>query len=149
MDDITTALEAEGYAAVKLARSKLGQLEVAAEINGNSARLVIDTGASKTVLDSTSAAALGVEPTRQGEDSAMGCGLGETGVAAQPARLASLQLEQVDLGELDVSLVDMSHVNAGLAKAGAARIDGVLGADVLIEREAIIRYASQTLHLRV
>ncbi len=44
--------------------------------------------------------------------------------------------------------MDLSQVNAGLEQAKAQPIDGIIGSNLMIERNGIVEYASDTLHLR-
>src|SRR5438046_3370649 len=55
-----------GYKAVPIHYGALNKMLVAASINGQSAKLIIDTGARQTVLDSEWAASLGVKPSHYG-----------------------------------------------------------------------------------
>ena len=52
-----------------------------------------------------------------------------------------LSFEGVDLSTFKLIALDLSHVIAGLAKAKVEGVVGVLGADVLHQRRAVIDYA--------
>jgi hypothetical protein len=51
-----------------------------------------------------------------------------------------LTLLGIDLSETKVLTLDLSHVNAGLKKAKVEPVVGIIGADVLWRRHAIIDY---------
>jgi hypothetical protein len=115
------------------------------KLSGRDTTVLLDTGASTTVVD--------VETAR-----AMGLGLAplsETGGGAGAARL--------DLWKLDVELelegrvvtpaegifaMDLSHVIAALKARGVNPPAVILGADVLIPRRAIIDFGERALYLR-
>jgi clan AA aspartic protease (TIGR02281 family) len=131
------------YVAIPLTRTKTGQLEVTATVNGERARLLVDTGASGTVVDSTSAVRWGLGMAGDA-DRAVGCGGTMT---ASAVVIEELQLERLTMRSVPVAVIDFSHTNDALQTTGAARIDGVIGADVLVARQAPIDYGTNQLHL--
>ena len=54
-DDIASFLLGRGFVAVPMHVNAVGHFELAAEVNGQVARLVLDTGASHTVFATASA----------------------------------------------------------------------------------------------
>ena len=66
-DDIATFLVGRGFVAVPMHVNAVGHFELAAEVNGQGARLVLDTGASHTVFATASAARLGLATTLSAE----------------------------------------------------------------------------------
>jgi hypothetical protein len=51
-----------------------------------------------------------------------------------------LRLLELDLSDIKLLTLDLSHVNAGLKRAKVEPVAGVLGADVLWRRRAVIDY---------
>ncbi len=137
-------LEQLGYVSVPLRRTPLGHLELDATVNGKPARLLVDTGASGTVIDKTSAERFAIQ-CHDDPVQAVGCGFA---APAEKAILDELRLADLEIDDLDVSVVDLSQINAGLEQAKAQPIDGIIGSNIMIERNGIIEYASDTLHLR-
>lgn len=132
------------YVEVPLNRTKCGQLEIDARVNGRAARLVVDTGASGTVVDRESLRAWGIATAQEDKNVAVGCG------GSNPAStilIEELGLEGLTLANVSVHATDFSHTNAALAAGGADRIDGVLGGDILQSRSAVIDYGKSRLHL--
>lgn len=147
-DTMDRYLNDRGYRPVALSRTAVGHLQTVGSINGQDAWLLIDTGASATIVDRQSAARLELVPTPtphtatgQGE-----CGLSES--AVDSASVDELALGTVRLQEVEAKVLDLSSVNGRLEEAGANRIDGILGADLLEEHGAIIRFAERRLYLR-
>ncbi len=144
LNPLNEFLEQLGYVSVPLRRTPVGHLELDATINGQPARLLVDTGASATVINKTSAERWGLE-CHDDPGQAIGCGFA---APAETARLEELKLADLEIGDVDVAVVDLSQINAGLEQAKAQPIDGIIGSNLMIERNGIVEYGSDTLHLR-
>ncbi|HVF55281.1 MAG TPA: retropepsin-like aspartic protease [Pyrinomonadaceae bacterium] len=142
---ISTYLKSSGYLEIPLKKTLLGQIEVRAKVNGEDALLLVDTGASGTVFDEASAARLKLE-ARDAE--AVAAGLGVTSQSAAFCEVGELVLGALTLKNITTRIVDMSHVNTALRQRGAQSCDGVLGADVLVGRAAVIDYRDFKLYLK-
>lgn len=133
----------KGYVTVSLSLTKCGQLELQAAVNGEPARFLVDTGASGTVIDRSSAARWGIGGGSETR-SAVGCA-GSTQATA--VVIGELRVDEMVLHDMPVSVVDLSHPNEALEAIGAARVDGVIGGDLLSQKEAVIDYATAELRL--
>ncbi len=144
LDDFATFLLERGFVAVPLHTNAVGHFELAAEVNGHAARLVLDTGASHTIFATDSAERLGLLTTPSANRA--------SGVASDHATatttVTDLRLGAAHLRELAARTFDLGHVNRALAAKGAPVVDGVIGGDVLRPAEAVIDYARATLYLR-
>ena len=138
-------LASQGYVEIPLTRTSVGQIEVQAEVNGEEALLLVDTGASGTVFDEASAGRLRLISTGAGETAA---GLGTSNQVTAMCHLESLQIGALRLAPVQIRIIDMSHVNLVLRQRGARACDGVVGADILIGRAAVIDYHNFKLYLR-
>lgn len=145
-ESITKFLEGQGYTGVELRPTSLGHLELDATVNGHPARMLVDTGAGVTVIDRTSAQRWAVSGESCGETAAAGC-VGDIG-GVDNATVGTLGLAGLELTDVDVKIMDLSQINAGLEKSKAQRIDGIIGSDLMVSREAVIEYATHRLHLR-
>jgi len=113
---------------------------VTAELNGNRAPLLLDTGASHTLLTPEGAAALRLQPDRLRSSSGSGVG----GTTRGPnALLASLRLGRHSFRNLTVPV-------AGISLPGQRVLVGVVGADLLraSELEMDLSAGRVTLHDR-
>ena len=134
------------YAAVTLVRAGTGHLTLeAAAINGRAVTLYLDTGAGRTVLDLGCAHRLGLALEESAEG---GGGVGSAEMKAYRTRLASLRLGEIAEENLTAHALDLSHVNRALALRGERAMDGVVGADLLDAREAVIDYRQLRLFLK-
>ena len=143
--DLAAFLLGQGFAAVPLRVNAVGHFELAAEVNGRAVRLLLDTGASHTVLATPSAARLGLRTTPSAERAG---GVGASDHATETVQLDELHLGAVRLRGVMAWTFDLAHVNTALEARGGTPIDGALGGDVLRPAEAVIDYARATLYLR-
>jgi clan AA aspartic protease (TIGR02281 family) len=138
-------LQGHGYSAVPLSVNAVGHFEIEARVNGKTARLLLDTGASHTIIATPSAVHLGLRTTPSNERAG---GVGAADHPTETTVLAELQLGSLTLRGVAAWTFDLSHVNRALEARGGAPIDGALGGDVLRPAAAIIDYAQTTLYLR-
>ena len=144
-DALGETLAALGYVASPLHRNAANHFEVRVRVNGQDAVLALDTGASQTCIDATAARHWRL-PVQRGGGAAGG--LGTATHAVSFAVLDELRVGDLRIPSLPVAVLDLGFVNAALSQAGVSRQDGVLGADVLITRSAVIDYAGARLFLK-
>jgi len=139
-------LEARGFAALRLVKMATGHRALAkSRVNGHAARLWLDTGAGQTVLDLKLARALGLPLTpRAGH----GAGAGGGGLKVMATVVSRLRLDGFTEIDFRCLAMDLDHVNAGLKQRRMKPIDGIIGADFLEHREALIDYKASVLYLR-
>jgi clan AA aspartic protease (TIGR02281 family) len=143
--DLAGFLRERGFVAVPLQINAVGHFELAAEVNGQSARMVLDTGASHTVFATASVERFGLSTTPSADRAR---GVGASDYATTLVTVAELRLGTALLRDVSTRAFDLGHVNRALEARGATSVDGALGADVLRSSEAIIDYARATLYLR-
>lgn len=143
--ELSEFLQLQGYTGIALTKSPVGHFEVQSKVNGEDALLLIDTGASRTVFDASSAARLRLDFEEAGEAAA---GLGVTQQQTRRGTLQSFAVGSLQIPEMQAWIVDLSHVNTVLQQRGATPCAGVLGADLLAGRSAVIDYKSSTLYLK-
>ncbi|HEX8152195.1 MAG TPA: retropepsin-like aspartic protease [Thermoanaerobaculia bacterium] len=137
-------LTSRGYTEIRLARNAVGHFELDAAIDGTTLRFLLDTGASRTVLDAGAAMRLGL--ALESSEQRAG-GVGTASHAVQLTTVGSFSIGQVALGSRRVAVLDLSHVSASLTGHGGNAIDGAIGGDILGERDAIIEYTTAALYL--
>ena len=145
MNTLADHLTRFDYAAVPFAKGPTGHLELTAVVNGRPARLFLDTGAGRTVFDAMRAARLDLP--RLTEVKCAG-GLGAVGMATYQTTIECLVLGPLEIRNLAALLLDLAHVNQALESRGGQPIDGVVGADLLESREAVIDYKHARLFLK-
>lgn len=110
-------------------------------------RLILDTGASRTVLDHSMLASrfptLSPKPME-----AKTTGLGTSDYPGASLILPSLYLGNVRFAKPEVVVLDLSHVNVAYSNLGYKPIHGVLGGDLLKKAGALIDYRNALLCLQ-
>lgn len=120
-------------------------LWVEAYINHNKVFLVVDTGASQTVLDVNMAATLQLKNISTSEVVSTGV----SGPVSNSIAVANtFQIGTTNLKKVKVVLIDLSTVNAAYATINKKPVHGILGGDVLKKTNAVINYEKGTLKLR-
>jgi hypothetical protein len=114
-------------------------------IDGRPVVFLLDTGASRTVIARSTASVLGLEPRFVDN---LGGGLGAASARTDRAPVNSLTLDRFQTHLDGVFVMDLDTVNQALAANGCEPVDGVVGADVLLQGRAIIDYARGVLYLR-
>ncbi len=144
--DFADQLVERGYARIPVRWLSTGHLMVLAELNGVEGRFLLDTGAARTVLNVSSVARFGLSPCACPvlAPVAVGAG-GETGLAAWSVE--SFELAGVRARIEHVRSADLSAVVAAIREAARVEIDGIIGQDVLVERQGMIDLASGRLFL--
>ena len=122
---------------VKLKLNKTLHLICQARINGVKARLLIDTGASSSciALEEQQRFDLTVDG-----DSFEAAGAGQGKMKAIPSQKCTLIIGRYRVEPFAFILLEMCHINATLQAQNAPPIDGILGADFLKEKKAVIDY---------
>ncbi|UCC74700.1 MAG: clan AA aspartic protease [Gemmatimonadota bacterium] len=138
-------LESNGYIRVLLERTSIGQLLVQARVNGQPMNMILDTGASHTLLHREAAKRIGVERHASSCEATGAGGSSETATAS----LREFRLDEISLGPRTVPVIDLGGVNARLESAGLSPVDGVLGVDVLGEADAVVEFEHATLFLKL
>jgi hypothetical protein len=107
---------------------------------------IVDTGASKTVLDKNLEMYYEIiEPGN--EDDFQSAGINEGMIDTQVGKTGLLRFGDLVVEELKVALIDLSHVNDIYSKYSEHRIAGLIGGDILKKHRAIIDYREAKLLL--
>ena len=114
-------------------------------IEGKKCRFLVDTGASKSVID------------KQFYEQKLGrklkvlkqetTGLHSTVMESYTGRIAKLHIGELTISKYSVAAVDLSHVNTTYKKMKIKKIDGILGSDILNNHQVIIDYGQSKLFI--
>lgn len=122
-------------------------LLVKMQINRKVARIIIDTGASKTVFDKTQIEKF-VSQRNFDVHEKMSSGLGTNTMQSQTTLLKKIKIGAIEIHDYKAVLLDLSHVNQSYAQIGFEAVDGVLGSDILLQYKAVIDYEKKVLKLK-
>lgn len=145
MEDLQDFLKGKKYKKIKFTVLKTQHLMIKAKINSFSGNFILDTGASNSCV--------GIEGIEKfqlfAEDSeTKAAGAGATGMETQISKKNTLQLSRWKNNKLSLIVFDMSHVNEALKSYKTKPVDGIIGADVLLNGKAIIDYYNHYLYLK-
>jgi hypothetical protein len=140
---VTDNLEKEGYTRIKLTPSAMGYLTVTGKIKGKELNLLVDSGANRTFLDRRRAEHLELKWREDGEEVGNPGG-GPRGVSAM---VSTMELGALATGQLWIGDHDLTSHNVAAKEINEPPFDGIIGADVLAVRRAVIDYRSRSLFL--
>jgi predicted aspartyl protease len=116
------------------------------KIGKRSSRLMIDTGASKTVFDSTCVLKF-VKKKMLKANKSKSVGLGTSDVVTKIVEINDLKYGTMKVQKMEIAVLDLSHVNHSYVELKLPKIDGVLGSDFLMKYKAVINYPKAVLKL--
>lgn len=109
-------------------------------LNGKTAFLLLDTGASRTVFDKNQIEYFNNNQAIELLDE-KSTGLGTSSMDIHTTEISNLQIGNKKIENITLALIDLSHVNETYEKLGLKKIQGVLGSDLLYKYNAIIDYS--------
>ena len=125
-------------------------LFVKIKINGESANMLLDTGASKTVFDINRISHFLKNKTDSFESfDKLSTGLGTSTMQSSFTLLKEIKLDHLKLKNYTAILLDMKHVNQSYEMIKLKPIEGVIGSDLLMKYNAVIDYQKKNLKLRI
>ncbi len=121
---------------------------VVGELNKYKMHMLIDTGATLTVLDINRARTIFKNPEIKIYDKFF-MGIGTSKIDTYSMHINAVELGDCRLENLEVILIDMENINKAYAAFDLPRIDGIIGGDVLQKYKAVINYEKSILELTV
>jgi predicted aspartyl protease len=110
-------------------------------INGKPARFLVDTGASRTVLDIARIARFFPENEADLEKmDSFSAGLGTNTMESHTVVLHTLSFGRIILRDYKAAALNLQHVNESYGMMKLSKIDGVIGGDLLQRLNAVIDY---------
>jgi clan AA aspartic protease (TIGR02281 family) len=145
MSDLVQFLAQAGYHRIALTQNGVGHFETDGSLAGQPISVLIDTGASNTVIDLALAHRLGLEFSKLDR---LGGGAGGTNLELYVVPNAALKVGDITARFAMLVAMDLTHVNESLAQRGSRPVEAILGIDVFEAQSAIIDYGSRSLFLR-
>jgi hypothetical protein len=107
-------------------------------------RFLLDTGASKTVIDKSFVEKLpGSKKMKTLKKETRG--LNSIQIETTVLKIKSLKLSDVEIKNHLFAAIDLSHVNHTYKSLKKPKIHGILGSDILLEIKAVIDYGKKQL----
>ncbi len=143
--DLGVFLTQQGYARVPMIRLSTGNYSISGTVDDVPMDLIVDTGASHTVIDVLRADRFDLLTEDRGNRAT---GLGATSQRVESGQLGNVAIGPIQFDSLPVTVLDLSHLNQVLRRFGHPPVDGILGADVFLPLRAIIDYGSMSIYLK-
>lgn len=145
MKKIQDILKKESYKKIKFKVTKTQHLLIKASINGIKGDFILDTGASNSCVGFESIELFTLSAQKSKTKAA---GAGAVGMLTQVSQKNTLKLGLWKWKDFNLVIFDLSHVNQALTQHKAKPVQGIIGADVLLEGKAIIDYSNKYLYLK-
>ncbi|MBK8600874.1 MAG: clan AA aspartic protease [Flavobacterium sp.] len=144
MKHLQDLLKKEKYTKINFKVTKTQHLLLKASINGVKGNFILDTGASNSCVGFES---IELFQLTAGKSKTKAAGAGATGMFTQIAKSNQLQIGRWKNKNFHLVIFDLSHVNEALTQHKTKPVQGIIGADVLLEGKAIIDYYNHCLYL--
>lgn len=109
---------------------------------------IIDTGASKTVLDKNLSSHYELIDSDDMEDY-QSAGINQGMMETTVGKLTYLRFGDLKITGQKVALIDLNHVNDIYGKYTSYRIAGLLGGDILMQHQCKIDYANKIIQFHI
>ena len=121
-------------------------LIIEVEVNGVPTKLVLDTGASRSVIDREYLSTID-DSLELKEEPSLSAGVGASNLESFTVILESLKIGALTIEDCEIAVMDLTHVKASYEQIEEDAIYGVIGGDLLLDYNAIIDYANLKLKL--
>lgn len=135
----------KNYTSIKLNTYETGHLYIEATMNGVKGRFILDTGAGSTVIEEKRKDKFNMTATASTDQAT---GVGGNDMALQSSKNNSFVMGEYKIEAFEVTMMNLDHVNGAFKQMGMQEADGVIGADILAQGQAIIDYAQLVLYLK-
>jgi predicted aspartyl protease len=135
-------MQLPGFKAVRVYYGPLNKMIMPVSINGQSAKLLVDTGASQIIVDADTAESFGVRPSQRGLRYIQFTQINSQHLPVGFAQ--NLTAGSMNFGSTPVALRNSVH-----SGTGKARVDGVLGLDILLRHKAVINCRTKLVFFKV
>lgn len=108
---------------------------------------IIDTGASKSVLDIHLKAFYEIVES-DNEDDYQSAGINQGMLETSVGKMAYLRFGELEITDHKLALINLDHVNEIYGKYTHYRISGLLGGDILMQYHCLIDYAHGKIQFR-
>ncbi|GAB3938423.1 aspartyl protease family protein [Mucilaginibacter myungsuensis] len=116
-------------------------------IYGNTFKIVLDTGASRTAFDKSMLEAH--EEALISESDRLSTGLGTNEMASFTAIIPDMFIGDLHIQDQQVAVLDLSTINIAYRQLNHPEVLGVLGGDILLKYKAVIDYGKEVMKLKV
>ena len=145
MKRIQKILKKKKYVKIKLTKIATNHLELKAKINGSKGSFILDTGASNSCVGLDLIEHFMIDAK---ESETKAAGAGAIDMETQQSENNTLKIGDWKTNKSHLVLFDLQHVNTALEQHHAAKVHGIIGADILQKGKAFIDYNNNFLYLK-
>lgn len=138
-------LLANGYEKIALDKLPSGHLHFKLKLNGVIGSFILDTGAGATVVEEKRQDKFKMKVVKSDE---IATGAGGTDIQTHESNNNLIVINSLTLKDYKLILMSLDYVNQALVSMEIEEVDGIVGADILEEKEAIIDYSNLVLYLK-
>ncbi|EOR96524.1 hypothetical protein ADIARSV_0308 [Arcticibacter svalbardensis MN12-7] len=106
---------------------------------GKKFKAVVDTGASRTVLDKSMVEKC-IGPDMISPSDLLTTGLGTESMESYTLNVEEMSIGDLVISDMEVAILDLSSINNAFKRVSVKPIIGVIGGDILVKYKAIINY---------
>lgn len=115
------------------------------KLNGQTINLIIDTGASRTVLSNK--LTVGAQVISNENEEAFAAGINAERMVVKQVKIERIEIDGVEFTEMVVFSTDLDAISNLYEEMAGLTIDGLIGCDFLLQNKAIIDFSSNTISL--
>lgn len=145
MPSLKKFLRKKRYTEIPMIVTETNHIAVTARLNGVIGRFIIDTGASNTCVGFDK---IDFFHLNSKESKIKAAGAGATNMETLMSTKNKIEIGTWKMKKLTIVLFDLIHVNEALIAHEASPVDGIIGADILMDAKAIIDYHRSTIYLK-
>lgn len=145
MSSLKKTISKKGYIQIPVKITKTNHMVVKVKLNGVKGRFILDTGASNSCVGFDEVELFGIQTT---ESEIKAAGAGAVGMDTMQSEKNKLQMGKWKTKKCNLVIFDMSHVNQALIEHKEKSINGIIGADILIQSKGIIDYQNKCFYLK-
>ena len=135
-----------GYTSKKFNIVKTNHLIISLKINGKKGYFIIDTGASNTCVCKKMQDYFNLQLAC--DEKIMATGASNRQFNASQSQNNTLKIKKFKSDKQTIVLFDLSHINEAFKKENIKPIQGILGADILLQQKAVIDYYNKRLFIK-
>lgn len=145
MTELKSFLADKKYKKTKFKILKTQHLLIKAKVNGVPGLFILDTGASNSCLGFEAVEKFNLQTQHS---TTFAASASSNDMFTRASKGNTIQLSTWKKKDFSFVLFDLNAVNTALSSFGVKEVDGIIGADVLLQGKAIIDYPNQYLYLK-
>ena len=134
------------YQSKKFKILKSGHLIADSYVNGVSAKLIIDTGASNSCIDSNSVEIFKIKIENYHETASSAT---EKIKNMHISKNNAIDIVGFSIENFKLFVFDMNHINETLQENESIKIHGIIGNDIMSKHEAVISFSEKKIYLKL